>query len=141
MCIRDSSNIIDKIEDDGMSLRAVLRLDGMPSKNSFYKWLEDDEKKRERYARASDYRADLIFEEILKIADTTEEGEVTKVGKDGVEVTTADMIQHRRLRVDARKWMLGKMNPKKYSDKIQVDTSEFIEQPLFPDVPKNNSNK
>ena len=56
-------------------------------------------------------------------------------------MTSDDTIQHRRLQVDSHKWMLGKMNPKKYSDKIQVDTTEFSEQPLFPDVPTNDSNK
>ena len=27
------------------------------------------------------------------------------------------MIDHRRLQIDARKWLIGKMAPKKYSDK------------------------
>ena len=31
-----------------------------------------------------------------------------------------DVIQRDRLRVDARKWMLGKMQPKKYGDKLDV---------------------
>jgi hypothetical protein len=31
------------------------------------------------------------------------------------------MLGHRRLQIDARKWMLGKLNPKKYGDKLEVD--------------------
>ena len=27
------------------------------------------------------------------------------------------MIEHRRLQIETRKWLLGKMAPKKYSDK------------------------
>jgi hypothetical protein len=27
------------------------------------------------------------------------------------------MIEHRRLQIDARKWLIGKMAPKKYGDK------------------------
>ena len=30
------------------------------------------------------------------------------------------MLGHRRLQVDARKWMLGKLNPKKYGEKLDV---------------------
>jgi hypothetical protein len=29
------------------------------------------------------------------------------------------MIEHRRLQVDARKWILARMDPKKYGDKIE----------------------
>ena len=32
-----------------------------------------------------------------------------------------DHIQRMRLRVDTRKWMVGKMNPKKYGDRQVVD--------------------
>ena len=53
------------------------------------------------------------------------------IDKDGNEVVNHNVIQRDRLRVDTRKWYLSKLNPKKYSDKIQVDTSEFKEQPLF----------
>ena len=125
----------------GKSLRAVLRQDKMPSSNTFFKWVDSCEEKLIQYVRATTTRADVIFEEILQIADTPKEGISTTESENGVFVTTSDMIQHRRLQVDSRKWMLGKMNPKKYSDKIQLDTTEFSEQPLFPDVPKNDSDK
>jgi hypothetical protein len=48
-------------------------------------------------------------------------GITTKSGKDGVEITEGDMIQHRRLQVDARKWYASKLAPKKYGDKIEAD--------------------
>jgi hypothetical protein len=37
------------------------------------------------------------------------------------------MIQHRRLRIDARKWVVSKLMPKKYGDSTQVQNSEPIE--------------
>ena len=132
--------ILEDIES-GMSLRASLRIGDKTSSRTFYKWLDADESKVKQYTRATTERAEVIFEEILQIADTPQEGTTTTESEKGVFITTGDMIQHRRLQVDSRKWMLGKMNPKKYSDKIQVDQSEFSEQPLFPDVPTNHSNK
>lgn len=125
--------ICHKIAIDGKALRTVLEDGSMPSSRTFFKWLDNDDKKVKQYARACDERADRIFEEMLDIADNTEMGIVTKDSEKGTEVTTADMIQHRRLKVDTRKWMLSKLNPKKFSDKLQVDTTEFKEQPLFPD--------
>jgi hypothetical protein len=128
------------IGEEGKSLRKALIKESMGSK-TFYKWLDEDEVKEKQYTRATTLRAEEIFEEILQIADTPQEGITTKENDQGLEISRSDMIQHRRLQVDARKWMLGKMNPKKYSDKIQVDSTEFSEQPLFPDVPTDNSNK
>ena len=139
--IEETFNSILQDIEHGYALRTVLKNADNPSSRTFYKWLDEDEVKVKQYVRACEARAEQIFEDILNIADTTEEGVTTKETENGIETTTGDMIQHRRLKVDARKWMLGKMNPKKYSDKIQVDTTEFSEQQLFPDVPKDDSNK
>lgn len=37
------------------------------------------------------------------------------------------MIQHRRLRIDARKWIVSKLMPKKYGDSTQIQNSEQAE--------------
>ena len=42
------------------------------------------------------------------------------MSEDGKVVTNHNVIQRDRLRVDARKWALSKMNPKKYGDKVDV---------------------
>ena len=105
--------------ESGKSLRAVLREDDMPDSRTFYKWLDNDQNKITQYARACEKRTDSIFEEILDIADETHSDK--KVLEDGREVIDNEVIQRSRLRVDARKWMLSKMNPKKYGDKLETD--------------------
>jgi len=125
--------------ESGESLRAVLRQPDMPSSRTFYKWLDKSDTKVKQYARACEKRAEAIFEDILQIADD-QENDVYK-DEEGREFVNHNVINRARLRVDSRKWILSKLNPKKYSDKIQVDQSEFVTQPLFPDVHKNNSNK
>lgn len=127
------------ISKKGMSLRAVLLADDMPSSRTFFKWIEQDEAKVKQYACACEDRSEKIFEDILNIADASKDDVI--IDGEGNEVTNHNVIQRDRLRVDSRKWMLGKLNPKKYSDKIQIDTTEFKEQPLFPDVYKNDSDK
>jgi hypothetical protein len=43
---------------------------------------------------------------------------------------TGDMIRHRQLKVDALKWVVSKMLPKKYGDKIDITSgNEKISQP------------
>lgn len=132
-------NSIIKDIEEGQSLRQSLKGKDKPSSQTFYVWLDASEDKSKQYARACNERADKIFEDILTIADD-QEGDVYK-DEDGKEITNWNIVQRARLRVDSRKWMLSKLNPKKYSDKIQVDTTEFKTQPLFPDVPKDHGSK
>ncbi len=111
----------------------------MPSSQTFYKWIDEDEIKSKQYARATSVRADSIFEDILYIADNVELGHTEKEKDGEIETTTGDMIQHRRLKVDARKWYLSKLNPKKYGDK-NTTILEGGEKPITVtqfELPKN----
>lgn len=107
---------------EGYSLRAIAKQQGMPSPALVCKWLAEDEnaKFREQYARAREAQADYLFDEILDIADS-QEGDVYT--KDGVEFVNHDAIARARLRVDARKWMAGKLRPKVYGEKVQMDAN------------------
>ena len=67
-----------------------------------------------------------MFDEILEIADTPQGGETTKVGPNGTETRIGDMIEHRRLQVDARKWILSKALPKTFGDKLAVDQTTNV---------------
>jgi hypothetical protein len=110
--------IIERVEI-GEPIRTVLKDDDMPSSRTFYKWLDEDEEKVKQYARACEVRADVIFEEILTIADKQGEDIIIL---DGKEVTNHNVVSRNRLQVDARKWVLSKMQPKKYGDKIDHTT-------------------
>jgi hypothetical protein len=115
--------IISSIED-GNSLRATLKFEGMPSSTTFYEWIDNDEQKALHYARACEKRADAIFEDIIDIADdASNDFTLADIG-DGIQVEkfNSEHVQRSRLRVDARKWALSKMNPKKYGDKLDMTT-------------------
>lgn len=98
----------------GESLLSVCRDELMPVKNTIQGWINESESTMTQYAEAREERAETIFEKILDIADETS-GDTYM--KDGVEMTDNEAIQRSRLRVDTRKWMLGKMNPKKYAER------------------------
>lgn len=117
-----AQEICDAICDgiaDGQSLRSICTSADMPNKSTVFRWLAADEAFRDQYARAREAQADALFDEILDIADTPLLGTKTKTMSDGkTEETEGDMIEHRRLQVDARKWMAGKLQPKKYGEKL-----------------------
>ena len=126
------NDILYEIEQ-GNSLISILRRKEFPSTATFYQWLEADEDKAKRYVRACEIRADVIFEDIIDIADHSDE--------DHTPFTGANVVQRDRLKIDARKWIVAKLHPKKYSDRMYQDITTHQEQPLFPDVCTDNSNK
>lgn len=103
----------------GRSLKSILKDDNMPVMNTFLKWIEEDESKMNHYARATKIRADYLFEEIIEIADE-DSGDI-KYNALGEEVLNGEFVQRSRLKVDARKWVVSKMNPKKYGEKLDID--------------------
>ena len=94
----------------------------MPSETTVRGWVLDDVAGiSSQYVRARQLQAERWAEEILEIANTPEEGIKTKIKEDGSsEETRGDMIEHRRLKVDTRKWMLSKVLPKVYGDKLEL---------------------
>ncbi|MCT4261611.1 terminase small subunit protein [Elizabethkingia anophelis] len=113
--------IICEIADKGRSVRSILKDEGMPSMRTFFKWLDEDEEKVKQYARACEIRAEGIFDEILDIADDGTNDYMTLVKGDmEYNVEDREVTNRSKLRVDARKFWLSKVHPKKYGDKIDV---------------------
>lgn len=113
---------------NGETLRAICRDEGMPAESTVRNWALDEKSPffaQYEKARLVGYLG--MFDEIKEIADTTQEGVKVVEKLTGTEVTRADMIEHRRLRVDARKWMLAKALPKVFGDRITADVNATIE--------------
>lgn len=120
-----ADTICDRIAN-GESLRALCSAEGMPSQSMAYRWLIEHPEFREQYARAREAQADKLAEEILQIADTPVIGTKVTSKEWGDEITEADMIEHRKLQVDARKWIASKLAPKKYGDKLAVGGADDL---------------
>ena len=106
----------------GESLRAICRDDGMPDRSTVAKWVIDDvEGFSSQYTRARDVGLDVLAEEALEISDTPVLGEETEDDGEKVKVKRGDMLGHRRLQVDTRKWYLSKLAPKKYGERTAME--------------------
>lgn len=108
---------------DGESLRAICSDAEMPNKATVFRWLSQDDKLSDQYARARDSQADAIFDEILDIADDARNDWMERNGDDVGYQLNGEHIQRSRVRIDARKWMAGKLRPKVYGDKLGLDHS------------------
>ena len=125
----DKRRILDAVYslmEDGHSVLSIFQnkmvRDGC-SRSEFKSWVKETDEEKANYARAIRDRALFLFDELQAIADTTEEGTKTKSTKDGVEVTSGDMVEHRKLKIDTRKWILSRMFPADYGDRITAEIS------------------
>ncbi len=116
---QDIADMICERLAGGESLRSICGNETFPARSTVFRWLSLHPEFQDQYARAREAQADAIFDEMIDIADNPLIGEKTKTLPDGKkETTTGDMIEHRRLQVETRKWMAGKLRPKKYGDKV-----------------------
>lgn len=107
---------------DGELLRSICRDNAMPARSTVHLWLANIEGFSDQYARACEIRADVYADQILEIADDASRDWVTKKNPDGstYQVFDGEHVQRARLRIDSRKWLMSKMAPKKYGDRIEV---------------------
>ena len=120
-----AAKICEKLAQ-GESLRTACRGEGMPNASTVFVWLSKHPKFQEQYARAKEASADAMGEEMLDISDDASNDWMEKHGKDG-EVGYAlngEHVQRSKLRIDSRKWLMSKMKPKKYGDKLDVTTRD-----------------
>ena len=75
----------------------------------------------ERYARARELQCEAWADEIREESRKSRLGTKTVEKPDGVEITTGDSVDRSRLAVDALKWTLAKLHPKKYGDKVTTE--------------------
>ena len=81
--------------------------------STFNDWLNDEEALAVDYARAREYLIERMAQEIMDISDQD-----VGLAVDGKKDWAA--VQKHKLQVDTRKWLLSKLAPKKYGDKLEV---------------------
>ncbi len=79
------------------------------SSQTLYLWISQREDFAKQYACAKEHQAEVIADEIMEIADDV----------DFASESGNAAVQAARLRVDTRKWLLSKLLPKKYGDRIE----------------------
>jgi len=83
----------------GESLRKICSAKDMPCTDTILKRLREDSDYAAQYTRAREDQAEHYLGEIIEICDDEED------------------VSRARLKVDTRKWVMGKLKPKKYADK------------------------
>lgn len=96
----------------GLSAFKACEAAGIPH-STFMGWLDEDAELVDRYTRARENLIERMANEILEISDKDVE-----IQADGKKDWAA--VQKHKLQVDTRKWLLSKLAPKKYGEKLEI---------------------
>lgn len=112
----------------GESLRQVCRDESMPCTATVMKWAREIPAFTEQYTKARKDLLEYWAEEILDIADDGSNDWIKREKEEGRIETVVDSehINRSRLRVDTRKWLLSKLDAKKYGDKLAVGGADDL---------------
>lgn len=123
---------------EGQTLNEICRADDTPSKQTVTQWvLKDVDGFADRYAQAREAGYHVMADEVLEIADDGRNDWMERNGKDdeGWQLN-GEHFQRSRLRVDSRKWMLSKVLPKIYGDRVDVNAKVEGDIPGVPEMAK-----
>lgn len=112
------------ISTTSLSLRKILielqknGVDDVPTYSTIKNWIADDNDFFAQYARAKEIQLDIYADELLEISD--DDSLDLGFTEEGKSFVNHENINRSRLRVDTRKWLLSKLKPKKYGDKLET---------------------
>jgi hypothetical protein len=116
----NKDQIIEKVLEGmavhGLSCFKACQAAGVPN-STFMLWVGSDHSLAERYAQARDDLIERMAQELLDLSDKDVE-----MSHDGKKDWAA--IQKHKLQVDTRKWLLSKLAPKKYGDRLAIAGDE-----------------
>lgn len=114
---------------EGEPIRQIALLEEMPNERTMYRWLDSHKEFCQQYTRAKEIQMDKFNEELIDIADDSRndwiERESERTGKTYVALD-AEAIARSKLRIETRKWLMGKHKPNKYGDKITLEGDGII---------------
>jgi hypothetical protein len=95
---------------DGQSINKISKMPGMPNRSTILKWFRDVPEFSTMYARAKEIGFEVLADEIIDLADA--------------EVNTdKDQLRRHQLMIETRKWLLAKLQPRKYGERV---TQEIV---------------
>ena len=105
----ENADRICELLAEGHTLRQIARELRIESASSITDWVRDDSAFAAQDARARDAGYERMADDLIEISDA----DCTVDGK-----PDNALVQQARLRVDTRKWLLSKMLPKRYGDRV-----------------------
>jgi len=119
--------ICKEIETSSLGLGKTAKKHGA-SRYNVLDYIRVNEEAANRYARAKELQMDYLAEELLEISDDGSND--TIINEKGQKVEDKEWTNRSKLRVDTRKWLMSKLAPKKYGDKLDLTTGGSAIKPF-----------
>jgi plasmid stabilization system protein ParE len=115
---RLAARVCKAIGTHALGLEALRQMfKWFPSKTCIYQWRWDFPEFAEMYVRAREAQAQILADELQELADTPRMGQRVEIVREGDVETSRrtvveDMVAHRRLQIDTRKFIAVKLLPR-----------------------------
>lgn len=117
--------ILGEIATTNKGLEEICAPDEFPSARTVYRWLSSIPEFCQKYAHAKELQTEVMEAEMLEIADDGRNDWMKrKQGDEVVDVPNPEVIGRSRLRIETRKWLMGKLKPKKYGERLALAGDE-----------------
>jgi len=117
--------ILSRVATSRDSILTICKSDkDLPNAETFFTWIRESEELAHDYARAKESQADIIAEEMLDISDNGTNDYMERQAGNGDNVgwqLNGEHVQRSKLRIETRKWLLGKLRPKRYGDTVRQE--------------------
>jgi hypothetical protein len=107
----------------GEGLRKICEDPQMPSRQTFLRWIEKDTGRQAQYTAAREALMDWYAEEILTIAWDSSKDTIPAEGKKPARCDN-EWVNRSRLKVDTLKFLMAKLHPRRYGDKLPETVEE-----------------
>ncbi|MEH2517801.1 hypothetical protein V1279_003374 [Bradyrhizobium sp. AZCC 1610] len=107
----------------GEGLRKICEDPQMPSRQTFLRWIEKDTGRQAQYTAAREALMDWYAEEILTIAWDSSRDTIPADGKKPARCDN-EWVNRSRLKVDTLKFLMAKLHPRRYGDKLPETVEE-----------------
>lgn len=110
------AELVPQYMADGLSMRQSCLKAGLTAQ-TFLRAVDASPGLAERYAQARGALLDAMVDQILTLADAP-----VPLLDNGA--TDPGMVRQRQLQIDARRWVLSKLAPNKYGDRLDVSVTD-----------------
>lgn len=119
---------------EGKSLRTVCKEEGMPDLSTVFEWIRTHEEFSLQYAMAKAESSEAWHEELADLGD-----QAIELAQSVDSKASGAVVQAVKLKADNIKWMMSKMKPKKYGEKLDHTTNgKDLPVPILGYVQQNN---
>jgi hypothetical protein len=101
---------------DGESIRAICSDSDMPSTTAIFRWIANGKYDgfRQLYESSMQIRLETLGDGLIELADAP-------IERNAAGAIDSAAVQMRRLQIETRRWILSKLLPRKYGDRMGLD--------------------